>query len=73
MPTIRVLNCGRARTGVREVKLATAGRQTLLTGPQLNNMADTISLCVAAMWNGDKLSNLCMYGQFRLQLRDLVC
>jgi hypothetical protein len=42
MLTVRILSCGRARTGERDVKLATAGRQTLLTVPQLTNIADTI-------------------------------
>lgn len=42
MLTVRILSCGRARTGERDVKLATAGRQTLLTDPRLTNIADTI-------------------------------
>jgi len=42
MLTVRILSCGRARTGERDVKLATAGRQTLPTDPQLTNIADTI-------------------------------
>ncbi len=46
MLTMRILCC-RGRTGVREVKLATAGRHTLLTGPKLTNIADTIIICVA--------------------------
>ncbi len=42
MLTVRILSCGRARTGERDVKLATTGRQTLLTDPWLINIADTI-------------------------------
>jgi hypothetical protein len=42
MLTVRILSCGRARTGERDVKLATAGRQTLLADPRLTNIADTI-------------------------------
>ncbi len=42
MLTMRILSCGRARTGERDVKLATAGRQTLLADPRLTNIADTI-------------------------------
>ncbi len=42
MLTVRILSCGRARTGERDVKLAATGRQTLLTDPWLTNIADTI-------------------------------
>ena len=42
MLKVRILSCGRARTGERDVKLATAGRQTLLTDPRLTNIADAI-------------------------------
>lgn len=45
MLTVRILSCGRARTEVRNVKLAAAGWHTPATGPQVDNIAETILFC----------------------------